>query len=202
MANMLPYLNIISLALNLVLVCIVYTISIQPIRMVESRGQKAWRECYLLREFSTVFLTIAVINLVLWLFIPIPELNFSVHTIPQIAWIISGVIAIPCLTLVILGIKDAGKETVKPSPETKMYKGIYHYIRHPQTVGEFPLFIAISFALNSWFLVIITTLFITIYIPIMIHYEEKDLIKRFGKPYQEYQKNTGAIFPKLRKKHL
>ena len=31
----------------------------------------------------------------------------------------------------------------------------------------------------------------------MIHYEEIDLVKRFGEKYNEYQKRTGALFPKL-----
>jgi protein-S-isoprenylcysteine O-methyltransferase Ste14 len=53
---------------------------------------------------------------------------------------------------------------------------------------------------NSWFLVIIMILFNIIYIPIMIHYEEEDLIRRFGEDYKQYQKITGALFPKLRKR--
>jgi protein-S-isoprenylcysteine O-methyltransferase Ste14 len=81
----------------------------------------------------------------------------------------------------------------------KMYSGIYNYIRHPQTLGEFPMFIAMSFMFNSWFLVILSSLFIIIYTPIMIHYEEIDLVRRFGEKYTEYQKRTGALFPKLKK---
>ncbi|MBN1216177.1 MAG: hypothetical protein JXA99_12145 [Candidatus Lokiarchaeota archaeon] len=42
---------------------------------------------------------------------------------------------------------------------------------------------------------------VVIYTPIMIYFEEKDLIKRFGEPYKEYKKRTGASFPKLRKKN-
>ncbi|MHA1384825.1 MAG: hypothetical protein ACTSR3_13830 [Candidatus Helarchaeota archaeon] len=37
---------------------------------------------------------------------------------------------------------------------------------------------------------------------IIIYYEEKDLVKRFGKAYIEYQHNTGAIFPKFWKKKV
>ena len=66
--------------------------------------------------------------------------------------------------------RHAGSESLTPSEETQMYGGIYKHIRHPQTVGEFPTFVAIAFILNSWFLVIITALFIVIYIPIMIYY--------------------------------
>lgn len=62
------------------------------------------------------------------------------------------------------------------------------------------MFPALAFMFNSWFLVIISSIFIIIYIPIMIHYEEKDLVKKYGEKYIEYQKSTGALFPKLRKK--
>ena len=96
--------------------------------------------------------------------------------------------------------KDAGSETMSPSKETEMYGGIYNHIRHPQTLGEFPMYPAMAFIFNSWFLVIITTVFIIIYTPIMIHYEEIDLAKRFGQNYLDYKKRTGALFPKLRKK--
>jgi len=95
---------------------------------------------------------------------------------------------------------DAGSETIRPSPDTKLYGGIYNYIRHPQTLGEFPLFVAISFAVNSLLLVVISVISLIIYVPIMIHYEEKDLVKRFGEKYIEYQKRTGALFPKFWKK--
>jgi len=96
--------------------------------------------------------------------------------------------------------RDAGSETLQPSKQTQMYGGIYNYIRHPQSLGEFPLFIAIAFIVNSWFMVILMSVYIIVYVPIMIYYEEKDLIWRFGERYREYQKKTGALFPKIRKK--
>jgi protein-S-isoprenylcysteine O-methyltransferase Ste14 len=34
----------------------------------------------------------------------------------------------------------------------------------------------------------------------MIHYEEKDLMKRFGNAYEEYRQQTGALIPKLKKR--
>jgi protein-S-isoprenylcysteine O-methyltransferase Ste14 len=80
-----------------------------------------------------------------------------------------------------------------------MYGGIYNYIRHPQSLGEFPMFVAISFMLNSWFLVILSAVFIIAYIPIMMHFEENDLTRRFGDKYIEYKERTGAFIPKLKK---
>ena len=103
-------------------------------------------------------------------------------------------------TIMIKGVVDAGSETLTPSEETKMYGGIYNHIRHPQTVGEMPMFVALAFALNSWFLVLYTFVFIIVYTPLIMYIEEKDLVKRFGDSYRQYQKETGAFFPKLRKR--
>ena len=139
-------------------------------------------------------------NLILWIWFPIPALSWSIHPNIFIGIIIGVCIMVPCLLLVIKGVKDAGKETLKPSKETTMYQGIYRYIRHPQTLGEFPLFIAISFMINSLFLVLWSTVCILLVIPIIMHYEEIDLEKRFGEPYREYKRNTGAFFPKFWKK--
>ena len=94
------------------------------------------------------------------------------------------------------GVKDAGKETITPSEDTKMYGGIYKFIRHPQTTGEMPMFPAFGLVVNSWFMVLILTIFIIIYVPTILYFEEKDLVKRFGDSYTEYQKTTGAFLPK------
>jgi hypothetical protein len=48
-------------------------------------------------------------------------------------------IAIPSLYLMLRGIKDAGKEIMRPKQEHEIYGGIYERIRHPHAVGEFPL---------------------------------------------------------------
>ncbi len=177
-----------------------YIPSIQPIKRTEKYGEKAWSDCKKFRSIGGLFELIAVINLIIWIWFPLPLVGKWIIS-PNI-WvgiIIAICIIIPCCTILYLGVKAAGSETLSPSKDTEMYGGIYRYIRHPQSLGEFPLFVALSFAINSWFFVIISLLFIIIYIPIMIHYEEKDLIKRFGDKYREYQKNTGALFPKLRK---
>lgn len=60
------------------------------------------------------------------------------------------------------------------------------------------MFVAIAFAVNSWFLVIVTFAYIIIYTPIMLYFEEKDLVKRFGESYKQYQKETGMLFPKIK----
>ena len=194
-------LNFISLLSSFIVMGYFYTLSIQPMKRSEKYGDKAWRDCKNFRSIGSLGELISIINLILWIWFPLPFVNeWIINPNFWIGVIIAVCILIPCIIIMIKGVKDAGSETLKPSKETKMYGGIYNYIRHPQTLGEFPILIAISFIFNSWFLVILSTLFIIIYTPIMIYYEEIDLTKRFGEKYTEYQKRTGALFPKLRMK--
>jgi len=177
-----------------------YLLSIQPVKRTEKYGDKAWDDCKKFRMLGGFFELISVINLILWIWFPIPIVDTWIIS-PNI-WvgiIIAICFTVPCIIIMSLGLIAAGSETLSPSKETRMYGGIYKYIRHPQTLGEFPIFVALAFVSNSWFLVLFSTIFIFIYTPIMIYYEEKDLIRRFGDNYRNYQKRTGALFPKLRK---
>ena len=192
--------NFISFVVACLLMGYLYILSIQPIKRAKKYGEKAWKDCKKFRSIGGLFELISIVNLFLWIWFPLPIVNTWIISPNIWVGIIIGLcIAIPGCIMLYLGIKAAGSETLSPSKDTEMYSGIYGYIRHPQSVGEFPLFLALSFALNSWFLVIISLILIVVYFPIMIYYEEKDLIERFGDKYREYQKNTGAIFPKLRK---
>lgn len=152
-----------------------------------------------LRVSASLFEFFIVVNMIIWIWFPIPIINWKVHVNYLVGMLIGIIIIIPCLAILLKGLRDAGSEALQPSKETQMYGGIYNYIRHPQSLGEFPLFTAIAFIVNSWFLIILTIVYIIIYLPIMIYYEEQDLIRRFGDDYRDYQKRTGALFPKFRK---
>ena len=178
---------------------ILYTISVQPVKRKESRGEKAWKECERMRAIASAFEFVIMIAQIIWIWFPVPGLHWQVSPDYILGIIIGVCIAVPCVIIMMLGVKAAGSESLTPSPDTKMYGGIYQYIRHPQTLGEFPLFVALSFAVNSWFLVIITLWFILLYVPLMIFYEEKDLVLRFGDSYREYQEKTGSLFPRFKK---
>ena len=163
-------------------------------------GDKAWKFCRNLRISASIFETIATVALILWIWFPVPELDWKIFNNCWLGIILSLIIIIPGAVLMLIGVRDAGKETLSPSKESKMYGGIYKHIRHPQAAGEMPMFPAIGLALNSWFLVILLTVYIIIYTPIMLIFEEKDLVRRFGESYKNYKKTTGAYFPKIKKK--
>ena len=145
---------------------------------------------------------ILLTDVILWIWFPLPLVNtWNISPNILVGVIVAACMIIPCALLMIKGIVDAGSETLSPSKETEMYGGIYNHIRHPQSAGEFPTFVALGFLVNSWFIVILMSIYIILYVPIMIFYEEKDLVSRFGEKYINYQAQTGAIFPKLRKQN-
>lgn len=194
---MIEWINFISLILSALFFCYFYTLSVQPMKRKEKRGEQAWKDCKILRSLAGLFEFITIVNILLWVWFPIPSLNWIIHQNIGVGIGICIAIVVPGFIIIFKGIKDAGFESLRPLGETEMFGGIYNYIRHPQTLGEFPIFIAIAFAVNSWFLVLLMSVLVVIYTPIMIHYEEKDLIKRFGDKYREYQQRTGALFPKF-----
>ncbi|MHC1591876.1 MAG: methyltransferase family protein [Candidatus Helarchaeales archaeon] len=163
----------------------------------EKHGDAAWRQCGKFRLIASIFETVSVVNLILWVFFPIPGLQFPIFPVWWMAVILGIILIIPFGIIMVKGIHDAGKETMQPSENTDLYSGIYKYIRHPQTLGEFPMWPIFGLMTNSWLMFLVGLIFIIIYTPIMIKIEEADLIRRFGKKYEEYRKNTGCLFPKL-----
>lgn len=193
--------NFITLLFSFFLLAFLYILSLQPMKKIEKYGDKAWKYCKNLRAISIIFELISIVNLILWNWYPLPIIGeWIIYSNIWVGITIALIFFIPCIIIMTKGMLDAGTESISPSKDTDMYGGIYNYIRHPQALGEFPIYILIGFAFNSWFLVIISTIFIVIYTPIMIYYEEQDLLRRFGDKYLKYQKRTGALFPKRRKK--
>ncbi|NHJ88038.1 MAG: isoprenylcysteine carboxylmethyltransferase family protein [Asgard group archaeon] len=193
---MLEWLNFFFLILSLFLFAILYSLSTMPVTRSEKRGEKAWKDCKILRFFAMVFEFLILVTLLLWLWVPIEPIAWRISQQWWVCLIIGLVIIIPGTILMTIGMFHAGKESHTPSKETKMYGGIYKYMRHPQTIGEMPMFIGIAFLINSWFLVLLMSLFVIIYTPIMIYLEEKDLIKRFGDSYRKYQREVGILLPR------
>jgi protein-S-isoprenylcysteine O-methyltransferase Ste14 len=109
--------------------------------------------------------------------------------------LIAVVIAVPAGYLLWRGVRDAGKETLVVKKEHTLYGGIYEKIRHPQAVGEILFWWVIAFLLHSPFLVLYSTVWIPVFV-IMCLAEERDLVLRYGKAYEEYKKRTGFLIPR------
>jgi protein-S-isoprenylcysteine O-methyltransferase Ste14 len=135
-------------------------------------------------------------NYIAYHFFPLP-ISLPMH-LPwgwYVSLAVAVVIAVPSVTLMLWGIRDAGKETLVPQRDGCLYKGIYKYIRHPQVFGELPLLLAVALLLDSPFLALLTFAYIPLWAYIC-KAEEKDLIIRYGQAYEQYRNQTGFWLPR------
>jgi len=170
-----------------------------PVTREEERGEKAWLECARLRSISFLFAGIMILNTILWIWFPIPALSWVLTPNPLFGIVLGIIIAVPCLVILRVAMRDAGKEMHAPQKGIQLHGGIYKKIRHPGAVGEMPLYVVVALFVNSLFLTAWMMIFILIFTPIHIYYEEKDLLKRFGDVYIEYRRTTPAVFPGLKR---
>ncbi len=192
---MLAIINFVILLESTFLTLVFYNKSAGPVALEQKTGPSAWKKCTTYRFISGLFMGIAAVNYVIYYFyplnIPLPE------TFPwnwYVSAIIAVIIAIPSGYILIKGMKDAGEETMITKKEHIMYGGIYKKIRHPQAVGELPFWWVMAFLLHSPFLCLYSILWIPVFI-LMCIAEEKDLLLRYGRPYEEYRSRTGMIWP-------
>ncbi len=201
MNEIISLINFISLNVSAILSFYLYTLSIMPITREQKKGKKAWKESNRLRILADIIWTLFIVNFILWIWFPVESLNFPISQNYTSLFIISIILVIPFLIIIFKAVKDAGSETIITSMENKMYGGIYNHIRHPQMLGAAPIILLICCLLNSLILLIWFSVLIVIIVPIVIHFEEKDLLMRFGETYKIYQEKTGAIIPKFWRKN-
>ena len=188
--------NLILMIIGFLGLSIFYLISLQPKKKSTTKGDKAWSQARNIRFLAFLFEILAIVAQIRWIYFPVQELNWEVHSNVWIGRIIGLILAIPMVIIMTIGVFHAGSESLSPKEGNSLYTGIYKYIRHPQALGEFPLFIAIGFMANSWFQVIILIVYNIIFLPIMVKVEEADLVRRYGDSYIIYQNQTGAFIPK------
>ena len=176
-----------------------YIKSVQPAVLEKKIGEKAYKKCATYRFIASVFMFLIICTQLVYFFFPI-HIKF-LRFFPWDYWIsvlIAIIILIPSLTLMIKGIIDAGKETIRPSKEQTLYSGIYEKIRHPQALGEVWLWWIFPFLLNSPFLALYSLIAIPIFYLFCV-FEEKDLKIRYGQAYIDYKERTGMFIPKRRR---
>jgi protein-S-isoprenylcysteine O-methyltransferase Ste14 len=190
------WINFVVLALSSLLILYFYVQSVRPAALEKKIGPIAYQKCTTYRKIASFFMFVVTANYFVYRFYPLPV---PVPDSFPWSWWISGlialVIAIPSGYLMWRGMKDAGEETMTPKKEHTLYKGIYEKIRHPQAIGEMPLWWVISFLLHSPFLVLFSFLYVPVWI-IMCLAEEKDLTIRYGVSYEEYRRSTGFLIPR------
>lgn len=197
LAELIGWINFVILNLSVILSFLFYGLSVIPFTREEKIGAKVWKQSNIFRLLSDILFLILIITIFIWIWFPISSLNWKILDNYLILVIISILISIPSFYILIKALRDAGKESVETSRETQMYGGIYKHIRHPQISGSILMFFIFCLIINSLFLLIWIALLMMLITPIVIYFEEKDLIKKFGQNYLMYKKNTGALFPKF-----
>jgi len=193
---MIAWINFAVLILASLLFLYFYMLSASPATREKVLGSSAYARCGRDRIVASVFELIIVINYVIYYFYPLP--TPLPEKFPWAWWVsalIAVVIAVPSTALMLIGVRDAGEETLRPKKEHTMYGGIYTKLRHPQAVGEVFLWWVIAFLLHSPFLALFSFIYIPIFIMMSLA-EEQDLLWRYGDAYAEYCKRTGAFWPK------
>ncbi|MFX1328334.1 MAG: methyltransferase family protein [Promethearchaeota archaeon] len=126
----------------------------------------------------------------------IPILNLSIplfHLIISIPFILVGA------WFGIGSVKETSLKVAETHRAEKVISsGLYSVIRHPQYFGGILAHIGISILLSSFLSLILTP--IVIFLNFLISWkEEKELIREFGKDYEDYKKTVPMFIPKLRK---
>jgi protein-S-isoprenylcysteine O-methyltransferase Ste14 len=193
---LLPWINVGVMVLSTALMFVLYMMSSRPAQLEKKIGEVAYKKCGRYRMIASVFELIVIGTYFVYANNPLPLAIPA--TFPWDSWIsvaVALVIGIPSGYVMLRGVLDAGEESMLPRKNGKLFGGIYTKIRHPQAMGELPLWWSLSLFLNSPFLAIYSIVMIPIFVAMTL-YEEKDLEIRFGKKYTTYKANTGFVIPK------
>jgi len=142
-----------------------------------------------------------------------PQPKFTVPILSNLLVLIAVInFSIPLLHLVIFilfftmvawfGIKGVEETTLQTAethrPEKIVTTGVYSIVRHPQYFGGLLAHVGISILLSAWYSLLSTPLMAAL-IYLISCKEEEELIKEFGKEYEEYKKKVPMLIPRLRR---
>jgi len=127
----------------------------------------------------------------------LPVVDFS---IPLLHLIICIPFLIPGAWLAIDGVKETTLKAAETHRTEKIVTTrVYSIVRHPQYLGGLLAHVGISFLLSAWYSLLSTALMVVL-IYLVSRKEEEELIREFGKEYEDYKKKVPMLIPKLRRK--
>jgi protein-S-isoprenylcysteine O-methyltransferase Ste14 len=196
---MLGWLNFAVLVISSIAFSVLYVLSVRPAHLERKIGEQAYRRCGRYRLIGMISMGVASLDYVLYRWYPLP-IDPLPARFPWPYWVsvvTAAAIGVSAMALMIRGVRDAGKEALAPDKSHTMYGGIYEKIRHPQAVGEAPLWIVMALLINSPFLMAFSLLYLGVWYWWCVE-EEKDLLLRYGQSYADYCARTGMFWPKQR----
>jgi protein-S-isoprenylcysteine O-methyltransferase Ste14 len=97
-----------------------------------------------------------------------------------------------------LGIEGVKETTIRVAETHRTEKiitsGVYSIARHPQYLGGLLAHVGISFLLSAAYSLLSTPL-MALLVYLISRKEEKELIKEFGKEYEDYRKKVSMFSP-------
>jgi len=127
----------------------------------------------------------------------VPVINFS---IPLLHLLICMPFLIPGAWLAIKAVKETTLKAAETHRTEKIVTtGFYSIVRHPQYLGGLLAHVGISFLLSAWYSLLSTPLMVAL-ILLISRKEEEELIREFGKEYEDYKKEVPMLNPRLRRK--
>jgi len=198
-------------------ICVGIIIGMIPIHFFSVEHQK-FEEKYGKEKGSKITKTFAMITgwgffMVLFVAWILPQPRFTIPIIPTIGIhipilylyipIVHLLLTIPFIIFScwggIFGVKEVTLEVAETHQAKKVINtGIYARMRHPQYFGTIMAHVGFSILLSGLFSLIFTPLII-FHAYITSWKEEVELIKEFGKDYEDYKKRVPMLYPKLRK---
>ena len=125
----------------------------------------------------------------------VPVINFS---IPLLHLIICILFLIPGAWLAINAVKETTLRVAETHRTEKIVTtGVYSIVRHPQYLGGLLAHVGISFLLSARYSLLSTPIMV-ILIYLISRKEEEELIREFGKEYEDYKKKAPMLIPRLR----
>jgi protein-S-isoprenylcysteine O-methyltransferase Ste14 len=99
----------------------------------------------------------------------------------------------------IMGVKQTTLKVAETHRTEKIVStGVYSITRHPQYFGGLLAHVGVTFFLSAWYSLLVTPIiFVIVYL--VSKKEEKELIKEFGKIYDDYKKEVPMFIPRTYK---
>ena len=124
-----------------------------------------------------------------------PFVNFSIP-------IANLIVFIPLFLIgAYLGIAGVKGTTLKVAETHRANKiitsGVYSTVRHPQYLGGLLAHVGITFLFSAWFSLLSIPL-MCLLVFLISNKEEKELLKEFGKEFQEYAKEVPMFLPRFK----
>jgi protein-S-isoprenylcysteine O-methyltransferase Ste14 len=111
---------------------------------------------------------------------------------------VAAIGCLPAIRWVLVSIGDNISETIlTKSTHQLVTHGPYHWVRHPLYAIALLELLSLAVMASNWFLILFPVVASVFFRLLVIPREEANLIKIFGKEYEEYRDRTGALVPRV-----